>query len=168
MVIIALIAALILIGVDQAIKLWAVNTLTAVDTIPLIQDVLHLTYVENRGAAFSMLQGQTWFLVGITAVVAIAAIAVLLSGRVKDKMAIWSIALIIAGGVGNLIDRIGRGFVVDYIDFRLIHFPVFNFADCCVVVGTILLAFYILFWEEKKHKKTIHESGDGNANESAV
>lgn len=152
MVIIALITALILIGVDQAIKQWALDTLAQVDTIPLIQDVLHLTYVENYGAAFSILQNKKWFLIGVTSLIAIGAIVLLLSKKLKSNLAIWSVALIIAGGVGNLIDRIGRGFVVDYIDFRLINFAVFNFADCCVVVGTILLAIYILYFEGKdKH-----------------
>lgn len=152
MVIIALITALVLIGVDQAIKQWALDTLAQVDTIPLIQDVLHLTYVENYGAAFSILQNKKWFLIGVTSLIAIGAIVLLLSKKLKSNLAIWSVALIIAGGVGNLIDRIGRGFVVDYIDFRLINFAVFNFADCCVVVGTILLAIYILYFEGKdKH-----------------
>ncbi len=152
MVIIALITALVLIGVDQAIKQWALDTLAQVDTIPLIQDVLHLTYVENYGAAFSVLQNKKWFLIGVTSLIAIGAIVLLLSKKLKSNLAIWSVALIIAGGVGNLIDRIGRGFVVDYIDFRLINFAVFNFADCCVVVGTILLAIYILYFEGKdKH-----------------
>ncbi|RPF48558.1 signal peptidase II [Hydrogenoanaerobacterium saccharovorans] len=152
MVIIALITALVLIGVDQAIKQWALDTLAQVDTIPLIQDVLHLTYVENYGAAFSILQNKKWFLIGVTSLIAIGAIVLLLSKKLKSNLAIWSVALIIAGGVGNLIDRIGRGFVVDYVDFRLINFAVFNFADCCVVVGTILLAIYILYFEGKdKH-----------------
>lgn len=167
MVIIALITALVLIGVDQAIKQWALDTLAQVDTIPLIQDVLHLTYVENYGAAFSILQNKKWFLIGVTSLIAIGAIVLLLSKKLKSNLAIWSVALIIAGGVGNLIDRIGRGFVVDYIDFRLINFAVFNFADCCVVVGTILLAIYILYFEGKdKHlakEKNIQKNGESHA-----
>ncbi|WP_312642447.1 signal peptidase II [Hydrogenoanaerobacterium sp.] len=168
MVIIALISALVLIGVDQAIKLWALDVLTKVETIPLIQDVLHLTYVENYGAAFNILQDKKWFLIGVTSLVALAAIVLLLSKKLKSNLAIWSVALIIAGGVGNLIDRIGRGFVVDYIDFRLINFAIFNFADCCVVIGTVLLATYILFFEGKDKQrlevqKHAQENGEDHA-----
>lgn len=167
MVIIALISALVLIGADQVIKFWAVESLTKVDTIPLIQDVLHLTYVENYGAAFSILQNKTWFLVGITSLVMVGLVWLLLSKRVKSNFALWSLALIIAGGIGNLIDRVRQGFVVDYIDFRLINFAVFNLADCCVVIGTIFFAIYILFLEGKKQKDKPQElqepSGEDHA-----
>lgn len=151
MTIIALLTALVLIGADQAIKFWAVQELTQVETIPLIPDVLHLTYVENYGAAFSILQNKTWFLIAMTSLVAIGLTWLLLSKKLTSNFAIWSIALVIAGGVGNLIDRVRQGFVVDYIDFRLINFAVFNFADCCVVIGTFLFAIYILFFEGKKN-----------------
>ena len=79
----------------------------------------------------------------------------LLMGKFKSRLNLWSIGLIIAGGTGNLIDRIFRNFVVDYLDISpWFHFPVFNFADCCVVVGTILLMIYLLFFEDKEKKNT--------------
>lgn len=166
MVIIALITTLVLIGVDQAIKLWALDTLTRVDTIPLIQDVLHFTYVENTGAAFSIFKDKKWFIIIITTAIAIGMIVLLLSKKLNHNLAIWSVSLIIAGGIGNIIDRVGRGFVIDYIDFRLIHFAVFNFADCCVVIGTILLAVYILFVDGKKKEPALPkpvDSGEDHA-----
>ena len=160
MVIIALISILVLIGVDRAIKQWALIVLSEVDTIPIIQDVFHLTYVENRGAAFGIMQDKKWFLLVITSIIAIAAIILLISNKLKSRLAVCSLALIIAGGVGNLIDRIASGFVVDYFDFRLINFAVFNFADCCVVVGTILFAIYILFFEGKESKGSLKDVQD--------
>ena len=161
MVIIALVAAAVLVGIDQALKLWAVQSLAPVGTIPLVQDALHLTYVENYGAAFSIMQNRKWFLIGVTSIIILAALFALLSGKLKSRFLISTASLILAGGVGNLIDRISRGFVVDYIDFRLINFPVFNFADCCVVIGTILLAVYIVFLEPKeKIKNAATDSGE--------
>lgn len=164
-----LLAAAALVGVDQLIKYWAVTELSQVDTIPLINGVLHLTYVENQGAAFSMLSGKQWLLILLTAVMIGIGVWLLLSGRLKGKFLMWSAGLVIAGGVGNLIDRvingfrfaepgqrltflehIGNSFVIDYIDFRAINFAIFNFADCCVVIGTILIAGYILISDSKK------------------
>ncbi|MEG1994096.1 MAG: signal peptidase II, partial [Oscillospiraceae bacterium] len=72
--------------------------------------------------------------------------------KIQNKCLIISLVLIISGGVGNLIDRIRLGFVVDYLDFRLINFPVFNFADCCVVIGTALVLIYVFFIEPKEKK----------------
>ena len=136
-------------GIDQLIKVWAVNNLAA-GAIPIIPGVLSLTYHENFGAAFGILQNQKLFLVGITSLVMICGLIILFSGKIKSRLLIWSIALVIGGGVGNLIDRIWRGYVVDYIYFEPINFPIFNFADSCVVVGTGIIMLYILFADEKK------------------
>lgn len=153
--VICLAVSAVLVGIDQAIKLWAVNHLSIIDTIPLIPNVLHLTYQKNYGAAFSILHGKTSFLIILTSTLLLVMLVVLLSRKIKSKPIIISISLILAGGVGNLVDRLMRegGFVVDYIDFRLIHFPVFNFADICVVSGTILLMIYLLFLEGKETKE---------------
>lgn len=144
---------------DQVIKLWAISSLKSLGTIPLIDEVFHLTYVENHGAAFSILQNKTIFLIVITSVALLIAAFLLFKGKIKGTILQTSVALIISGGIGNLIDRIRLGFVVDYLDFRLINFPVFNLADCFVVVGTFLLLFYELFLSKeettKKQDKTI-------------
>lgn len=132
----------LLIAADQLIKAWALHSLKAVDTIPLIQGVLHFTYVENRGAAFGILQGKTAILSAITGVFLGLMILALLLKIIKKASMVWTFSLIIAGGIGNLIDRVFRGFVIDYIDFRLINFPVFNLADCCVVIGIFVLLIY--------------------------
>ena len=145
----AVLTACGLVGIDQLIKVWAADHLAA-GAIPIIPGVLSLTYHENFGAAFGILQNQKLFLVGITSLVMICGLILLFSGFINNRLLIWSIALVLGGGVGNLIDRIWRGYVIDYIYFEPINFPIFNFADSCVVVGTGIIMLYILFFEEKK------------------
>ncbi|MGN0597683.1 MAG: signal peptidase II [Ruminiclostridium sp.] len=150
---IALLAALALVGIDQLTKWLAVTILKPAGSVNLIsiggKEWLNLTYVENTGAAFSILEGKQIFLIIITTVVIVGMIFMLLTKRVKSKPVIWSIALIIAGGIGNLIDRIFNGYVVDFVDVRIIRFAVFNFADICAVVGAALLILFIVIDEIK-------------------
>jgi len=120
--------------------------------IDLIPKVLSLHYHQNYGAAFGILQEKRIFLVGFTSILIIGFIVALLLKKVKGPLLCSSFSLIIAGGIGNLIDRIRLGYVIDYIYFEPINFPIFNFADCCVVIGTGLLIIYILFFEEKQRQ----------------
>ncbi len=147
MLTVCLLTAAALIGVDQLIKHWAFTELQQLPTIPLIQDVLHLTYSENRGAAFSILYGKTELLMVMNTILLLVLLYLLVKKKFPHPFAMGSITLIFAGGLGNMIDRVIRegSFVVDYIDFRLINFAIFNFADICVVCGTFLLLFYMLF-----------------------
>ncbi|MEG0894549.1 MAG: signal peptidase II [Oscillospiraceae bacterium] len=147
---IVLIFSAILIGLDQFFKKLVLDHLVIQDTVPLINDVFHLTYVENRGAAFGIFQGSVQILSIVNLILILVFIGYVLFGKPKSKFVLWSLALIIGGGIGNLIDRLARGFVIDYLDFRLINFAVFNFADMCTVIGTILLMAYIIFFESKK------------------
>ncbi len=146
----SLLAAAVFIGIDQLLKHWAVQVLQPVQTIRLWSGVLHLEYRENRGAAFSILQNRTFLLIGVTSVVLFLLLGLLLSGRVRSRLFTVSLSLILAGGFGNLIDRVFRGYVVDYIYFVPINFPVFNFADCCVVIGTGLMLLYFLVVEPRR------------------
>lgn len=159
---VCLVAAALLIGVDQLIKHWAFTELQQVSTIPLIQDVLHLTYSENRGAAFSILYGKTELLMIVNTILIVVLLYVLLSKKLKHPLAMSSLSLIISGGIGNMIDRVIHegSFVVDYIDFRLINFAIFNFADICVVCGTILLMLYFIFEEKLIKPVQSEESHD--------
>jgi len=138
-----------LVILDQIFKWLAQTHLTVLPgrTWPLIQDVFHLTYQENRGAAFGILSGRKEFLIILTGAVLLVLAVLLLAGKINRPFLMWCAGLIIGGGVGNLIDRIFRQYVIDYLDFRLIHFAIFNFADCCVVVGTILFMAYLLFFD---------------------
>lgn len=164
--IIAAAVALLFIGVDQLIKFIVASNMSLGESIPIFNNVLHITYVLNDGAAFSFMSGQVWLLCGVTSVIMAVIIYLYVSKKVTHKLVISSLALIVSGGIGNLIDRyfngdtLFQGKVVDYVDFRLINFAVFNFADCCVVIGTFLLVAYLLFFDNEKSVKL-----EENANE---
>ena len=134
----------ILIIIDQAIKWISRTKLTKFESYPVIDGFFHFTYVENRGAAFGMLQNKTWFFVLITFVVVGYMIYFTKKNKNIDKKLTFVLSIITAGAIGNLIDRIWLGFVVDMFDFRGVWQFVFNFADICVVVGGILLIFLII------------------------
>ena len=125
-----LLAAAALIGIDQAIKLWATNVLQPIGAMPLIPHVVELRFVLNPGMAFSLLSGKQLFLIS--------------RGRYLQQAALL---LILAGGIGNLIDRVLNGEVVDYINLLFMQFAVFNFADICVCVGVGLWVL-VIFLEE--------------------
>ena len=145
------IIAVILIAVDRITKNWAAQALASGD-IALIDKVLYFRYTENTGVAFSMFSDNRWVLVGITSVMLIVALAFFLSGKIKDKLELFALSLIIAGGVGNLIDRLSLGYVIDFIDVRIINFAIFNVADMCITIGAILVCI-AAFAAEKREKR---------------
>ncbi|ACL69688.1 signal peptidase II [Halothermothrix orenii] len=139
------IVVLIVILLDQMVKLLVMEKMKVSESIPIIKDVFHLTYVQNRGAAFGILPGRRYLFIVITVVV----ISFLLIYYYKTRgsgMVTLSTGLIIGGALGNLIDRIRFGYVVDYLDFRI--WPVFNLADSSVVIGAALLILYL--WQQEK------------------
>lgn len=145
---ILLLAGVILVIFDQFTKHLAVSHLAGREARVLIPGVLELRYLENNGAAFSMLQNQQWFFYILTAVFLI--LAIWLMRKVPRYTAVfnpllWSLAVLCAGAVGNLIDRIVHRYVVDFIYFSIINFPIFNVADIYVTVSVILLIVLILF-----------------------
>ena len=148
----AILSVLAMIALDQLVKYWTITVVKPVITIPVIQNVFHFTYVENRGAAFSILQGRKLFFVLITAVVLLMILYAFQKGLIVRATGKWALLMVTGGAIGNLIDRILRGFVVDVFDFCLIHFPVFNVADIFVVCGGFLFAFYILFQHPSSEK----------------
>ena len=143
------------IGIDQLTKFLAVRFLKPIDTEPLISGVLHLTYVENQGAAFGMLADKRWIFIVISAVAIVLFGALLFSGKLPNRLYTVSAAMIISGGIGNMIDRLALGYVVDFIDFRLINFAVFNGADSFVSVGAgmLILALLLDIIAERKNEK---------------
>ena len=147
----ALIAALLL-AVDQFTKYLAVVYLKDAPDIILIRDVLELSYLENRGSAFGMLQNQKFFILFVGFVFLILILFFLFKLPAEKKFITVHICLaaVIAGGIGNMIDRFRLDYVVDFISFVLIHFPVFNFADCCIVVAVIGLFILFLFVFKEK------------------
>lgn len=142
----------LLIGLDQIIKIWALNYLKEVGSIPVIQNIFNLTYVENRGAAFGMLQNNQKIFVIVAALASCYGLYYLHTKKV-NKIGKIGILLIIGGAIGNLIDRVRLGFVVDYLDFHIIWNYVFNLADCFIVVGTVFLCIYIIFLEQEDKKQ---------------
>ena len=140
-------AAAALIGIDQAIKLWAVNVLQPVGSMPLIPHVVELRFVLNQGMAFSLLSGKQLFLIIATSI-ALILVAYMLFFRSRGKyLQQAAMLLVLGGGIGNLIDRVINGEVVDYINLLFMRFAVFNFADICVCVGVALWVLEI-FLEE--------------------
>ena len=140
---------------DQLTKILAVAFLKPVDTVPLIKGVLHLTYVENRGAAFGMLADHRWVFMAVSTVTIVAIAIALYLGHIDGLRYGVCLSAIISGGIGNMIDRIALGYVVDFIDFRLINFAVFNGADSfvCVGAGFMILFLVLDIIKEAKEKK---------------
>ncbi|WKY45400.1 signal peptidase II [Eubacteriaceae bacterium ES2] len=131
---------------DQYSKYLVLRYLKPIDTYPLIENVFHLTYVENRGAAFSLFTNMQPFLIFITMIFAGVLVYILLKTP-KSRANLWvnlSVSCIIGGAVGNLIDRIRLNYVIDFLDFRFIKFAIFNFADVFVVCGSISLLLALL------------------------
>lgn len=155
MLIIALICVVLIAGADQLIKSWIVQNFRLGEERDFLQigdfDILHLHYIENNGSAFSSFAGQRAMLLTVTAVSMAVCIYILCRYAPKKPLLFWSLTMIIGGGIGNMIDRIFHGgLVVDYLDVQFVNFAIFNFADCFVTVGTILLFIYILFFMDKK------------------
>lgn len=162
----ALFSAIIFGGVliDQITKLLSVKFLRPVSTVPIIEDVIHLTYVENRGAAFGMLADSRWVFMIISTLSIIGMLFFLYSGLAQTRLYEIAIAMIISGGIGNMIDRTALGYVIDMIDFRLINFAVFNGADSfvCVGAGLLILALILdIMKETDKKKRKPENDSDG-------
>ena len=142
----ALLIIAALIAFDQMTKVIAVKGLSGGKHVPLIPGVLELTLVQNRGAAFGILQDKRWVFLVVSSVAIVALFVFFLRKRDSlHPLARWGIVLVIAGGLGNMIDRVLMGYVVDFVDFVLIHFAVFNAADSFVTVGAALLFAWVLF-----------------------
>lgn len=142
-----LIAAAVIL-LDRIIKRIVVSNMAPWETIPVIKDIFHFTYVQNRGAAFSMWQEQWVVLIALPLLMITAGLVLLFLMRKKwDPLMLTSIAFICGGGLGNLIDRISLGYVVDLFDFRV--FPVFNVADIFICVGCGLMILDVLLFERK-------------------
>ncbi|ABW18960.1 signal peptidase II [Alkaliphilus oremlandii] len=131
---------------DQLSKVLTLKYLAPIKDIPIIKNVFHLTYVENRGAAFGMLQNQKVFFV-VTTIIILGAIYFYVRNNKPNRFLTISLSLIVGGALGNFIDRIRLGFVVDYFNFTLINFPVFNIADSAVVIGAFLVSIYIIKYD---------------------
>ena len=157
---------------DQLTKYLTVLHLKPIDTYPIIEDVLHLTYVENTGAAFGMMKDARWVFM-ITSTVAIIGILGYMIWRayVKKEKMHWmealSLSFIVGGGIGNMIDRTVLGYVVDMIDCRFINFAVFNVADSFVCIGAGVMILHLLIMTAQEYKATKAAKAAEGADEDA-
>lgn len=146
MIYFVIVAGIILL--DQIVKKIVVSNMYLGESIPLLEDFFHITYIHNKGAAFSLWEQQWVLLIAFPAIVMIVGLVCLfIKRKTWDKLYLLSIAMICGGGLGNLIDRITHGYVVDMFDFRV--FPVFNIADIFICVGCGLMLIYVIFLERK-------------------
>ncbi len=153
--VITLIIIAILVAVDQIIKLLVIEHLEPIGSLPLIDGFIQLNYAENTGAAFGSFSGKTSLLSIFTFVIIATGVFYLLVKKRKVDVEYVCITLIIAGGLGNLIDRVFRGFVVDYIEPLFIEFAIFNFADILVTCSCIFLVIWMLYdiYRDSKREK---------------
>ena len=145
-----------MVAADQLTKLWVVQNISLYDQIPVLPGLFSLTYIQNRGAAWGSFQGMIW----LFALIFLVFTGLVLWEFSKKRMPFtgferWCIAAIWAGGLGNMIDRIRLGFVVDMIQTDFINFPIFNVADCFITCGCIALIVHLVFfnkefWKEEK------------------
>ena len=155
MTIFFILGILTLVFLDQLTKWLVVLKLKPIHDFPIIDKIFHLTYIENRGAAFGILQGKHLFFIIMTIIV-MGFIGIYYYRLPHERKYNWmrfALTLLGAGAIGNLIDRIRLGYVIDFLYFKLINFPVFNFADMCVVVGVSILIVFILINPDEKQTK---------------
>lgn len=150
--VITILSIAVLVVIDQLIKLLVLEYLQPIGSLPLIDGILQLRYAENTGAAFGSFSEYTTALSVFTFIAIFAGIIFLMSKKLKFGVEYVCVALIIAGGAGNLIDRVFRGFVVDYIEPLFIDFAVFNFADILVTCSAIVLVIWTIYDIYREHK----------------
>ena len=146
--ILVLVISAAIVVLDQIFKYLAINNLKSVENIAVIDNLLYFTYLENRGAAFGIFSNQRWFFIIATVLAIILLMYLVFVKKIQSKIFNISVALIIGGGVGNLIDRVFLGYVVDYIQISFFP-PVCNFADYCITAGTIILIIWLFFCYDK-------------------
>lgn len=141
---------------DQCVKGWAEDALQHAPqaTLPFIDGFIRFTYMENTGAAFSIFSGATWVLGVLSAALAGILIWVLYRTRTNPSLLLrLSLCFIVGGALGNVLDRLGRGYVIDMLDFQFMRFAVFNVADSFVCVGAVMFCVYIIFHAGKDLSK---------------
>lgn len=143
-----------LVVIDQLVKWWVRGNIPLGQSIPFLPYLMDLTYTQNTGAAFSSFSGLTWLLTLVSLGASVSIAVLLWRGFFPGAWGKLSLSLILAGAVGNLIDRALLGFVTDMFETTFINFAVFNVADICVVVGGVLMAIYVLVLWDKDREET--------------
>ncbi|GEC91052.1 signal peptidase II [Brevibacillus agri] len=144
---------IIAVCIDQAAKFVVKNYMELGETIPLIQGIFHLTSHRNPGAAWGIMAGQRWLL--ITIAIVVVAAGSIYAKKITNRMQQFGLGLFLGGALGNVVDRVFYGEVVDFFDIRFINYPIFNTADTAIVIGGVILA--VTSWKEDKLKRTTRE-----------
>ena len=145
--------SLILIIFDQISKILTVIFLDEYESFILLKNIISFTRCHNTGGPWSIFNEHTFIFIIVTVIILLAEIIYLKKHKITNTLCKISLSLINAGAVGNLIDRLFRGYVVDMIEVTFINYPVFNFADCFIVIGCILMCIYIIFMSDKDSEK---------------
>lgn len=157
MAVLLVIMIAVLVAADQLVKYWCVQELKPVGSMDFIHfgsfKVFDLTYLENRGAIFGSMAGQRWFLIGFTSLIVVAGFAAMFIAVKKSRFLAFVLGLFVAGGIGNLIDRIRLGYVVDMFELKLLRFAIFNVADICVTIAFVLALIYFFLIDSEKDKE---------------
>ena len=154
-----------LIFIDQLSKQIAVMNLVETSaTAPFLPGLLQFKYIQNSGASFGILQGKQFFLVTLTAIALLVLLYLIFANKFKSNCENICFILIASGGIGNLIDRVLYGYVIDFLDFQFIDFPVFNIADSFVCVGVTIFFIYIVISEYTLHKNNKNNKNNKKEN----
>lgn len=145
-----LILSVLFVIADQVVKMWIVNNFSLHEGMEFMKGIVSILYVRNTGAAWGMFEGKMVFFYLITAVAVGTLLYLMFKEKGKSKLLLTAYSLILAGAVGNFIDRIRLGYVVDMFKFEFIDFPIFNVADICLTIGVIFLFYYVIFKEQSK------------------
>ncbi len=134
----------LIVAFDQITKYFASSKLSGGSVQSFIPNVVRFRYAENTGMAFSMFTGARWLFVVLTVAVCIGVLYYMFSDKCKSLWLYWSLGVVVAGGIGNLIDRMVKGFVIDFIEPVFVDFAIFNIADCAVTCGAVVLVGYLV------------------------
>lgn len=154
---------LILVGLDQLVKYLVMQNIPLGGHVPFLPHLVELTYVQNTGAAFSMLSDHTWPLTLVSLIMSVVLAVAIWKNFFRHPIGKGALTLLLAGALGNLIDRAFRHFVVDMFNVLFLNFAVFNVADICVVVGGVMAAVYYLFLADRlegPQKGEVHDNTD--------
>ena len=161
---------------DQATKMLVVNTMEYGQSIVLIKNIFSFQYIHNYGAAWGMFSNHRWVFMLITSLALIAMPIILYRYRKLHFLFGLSLSLFIGGAIGNMIDRVFLGYVVDFLQFTFIDFPIFNVADICVVCGAVIMMVYVIFFDKElltdkkqplKSEEEVKTSYDGTNQKNA-
>lgn len=143
--ILAVVTGLVVIAADQITKYLVASNMQLNEQRDFIDGFINFWYIHNKGGAWGFLSDRTWILISITIAAILVFLTLIVKYAGKSRFLFWSSVFIISGGIGNLIDRILHGEVVDFLNFQFFDFPVFNVADCAVVLGVIMLLIYFVW-----------------------